>query len=82
MKKKIREFSYDKNIANVEAFCWDKYFSKNLLFLRSELLLHFLESDSYHDQVLSLDLGKEGRINDDLRQRKFCLFGRLEKFEF
>ena len=28
-------FSYSKNIANFEAFCWGKNFSKNLLFLRS-----------------------------------------------
>ena len=37
-KKKLRGFSYDKNIANFEAFCRDKNFSKNLIFLRSELV--------------------------------------------
>ena len=32
-RKKLHGFSYDKNIANFEAFHWDKNFSKNLLFL-------------------------------------------------
>ena len=35
-EKKRRGFSFDKNIANFEAFCRDKNFSKNLLFLRSD----------------------------------------------
>ena len=34
-RKKQRGFSYSKNIANFEAFWWDKNFSKNLLFLGS-----------------------------------------------
>ena len=33
--EKLHGFSYDKNIANFEAFFWDKNFSKNLIFLRS-----------------------------------------------
>ena len=38
-KKKLRGFSYYKNIANFEAFWQDKNFSKNLLFLGSEVVL-------------------------------------------
>ena len=35
-RKKLRGFSYYKNMANFEAFWQDKNFSKNLLFLGSE----------------------------------------------
>ena len=38
-QKKIHGFSYYKNIANFEAFWWDKNFSKNLLFLGSVVLI-------------------------------------------
>ena len=38
-RKKLRGFSYYKNIANFEAFWRDKNFSKNLLFLGSDVLL-------------------------------------------
>ena len=34
-RNKLHVFSYFKNIANFEAFWWDKNFSKNLLFLGS-----------------------------------------------
>ena len=40
-RKKLHGFSYYKNIANFEAFCWDKNFSKNLLFLGSVILSTF-----------------------------------------
>ena len=36
-EKNLCGFSYHKNIANFEAFCQDKNFSKNLLFLRSAI---------------------------------------------
>ena len=35
--KKLHGFSYYKNIANFEAFWWEKNFSKNILFLGSEI---------------------------------------------
>ena len=37
--KKLHGLSYDKYIANYEAFFQDNNFSKNLLFLRSEFIL-------------------------------------------
>ena len=39
-QKKIRGFSYYKNIANFEAFWRNKNFSKNLLFLGSDLIYY------------------------------------------
>ena len=41
--KKVYGFSCHKIIANFEAFCQDKKFSKNLLFLRSALLTLVLQ---------------------------------------
>ena len=49
-EKKLHGFSYYKNIANFEAFWRDKNFSKNLLFLGSELWLlkqHYLSKLLY-----------------------------------
>ena len=34
--KKLHDFSYDKNMANFEAFCWGIKLSINFLFLESE----------------------------------------------
>ena len=34
--KKLRGFSYDKNMANFEAFCWGIKLRINFLFLESE----------------------------------------------
>ena len=42
--KKLCGFFYDKNIANFEAFCQDKNFSKNFLFLGSDYI-HTLEGE-------------------------------------
>ena len=53
MKKKLHGFSYDKNIANFEAFCWDKNFSKNLLFLRDVNLSNEKEMEKLHFPVRS-----------------------------
>ena len=47
-EKKLHWFSYDKNKANLETFCWDKNFSKNLLFLRSAVVLHTKYSCLYY----------------------------------
>ena len=46
MKKKLRGFSYYKNIANFEGFWRDKNFSKNLYFLGSDMLL--FKTGTYH----------------------------------
>ena len=37
MKKTILEFSYPKNMANFEAFCWSISSSINFLFLKSDI---------------------------------------------
>ena len=38
-RKKLRGFPYYENIANFEAFRWDKNFSKNFLFLGSVMTI-------------------------------------------
>ena len=46
-RKKLPGFSYLKNIANFEAFWRDTNFSKNLLFLGSELLFVLTTTKSF-----------------------------------
>ena len=54
--KKLHWFCYYKNIANFEAFLQDKNFSKNLLFLGSELLKSTEKKKNYTDFSVLIEL--------------------------
>ena len=53
-RKKLHGFSYYKNIANFEAFWRDKNFSKNLLFLGSDLWFDHFFSIIPETEIITL----------------------------
>ena len=54
-RKKLRGFSYYKNIANFEAFWRNKNFSKNLLFLGCERFTSFFTITMYIQNMTSFE---------------------------
>ena len=51
-KKKLHGFSYTKNIANFEAFCWNILLSANLLFLKSETASFFPDCYKFDNNIV------------------------------